>query len=417
MNRRVCVWIGSLVGAAVVGGSATAASAATLVVPPAVVAAQSAPAISPSAMAAIDTFVKAQLADLQGNDPGRQRDAHKLMLAACPRPNANLPTTAYYDAYAKSLSTQAMPLLSATASSLRFKVATGVVVEQVAAIGPSAQSIPVVQQLLNDPSPAVALWGTKAAKPLVQLLIGRTGGPGTGATLFKALVDTVEAHKASDFDGFIADGAYSALLVDPSAVTALAALPPARAADLLKPLYDPVLDLLAVRTKHYDTRVVLQPDAEARVPSFLSRNYATLPKAQQERSFQALLNLVAAAGQRAPLIRTTDPATLKALRLTVINSAQALNVMFSIVVGRPQSAPLANVTGLVLAAPADQIAAQTAKAYAEVTAAVQVQSFVKAPPPLPTIAPPPPPATPIKPPTPNAGGPAPGGAMPPPTGG
>ena len=409
MNRCRSVGIASVLGFAAAGlgvdataarGQAAPAAAGPAWIPVATLAAAQKATNATPFRPQIKAFIDSHVAGLQSANLVAQRAARDALRAGCPRGrNGTLITTSYYSNYAGLLATAAGPLLAPT-QKLPLRVSLGVVVADVAENGSSLLLVPVVETMLADPSAAVSLYGAKAAQPLVTALVLQPGGPGAGASLFKGLVDAVADPRHKEFSGYIAAEAYRALLVEPGVHQGMAA-------NALIPLYDPILDLVAVRTKQYADGVVPVPEAEQLMPTWISRDFATLPDDKQKRRcLQALLNLIDAAGGRAPLVPKSENLELRSLLNVVTRSAQAIDVMFDKVAGRPGT-PLANLARLSISSSGDQIAAQSALAYTNLTtASPAVAAMLVKPPTLPPMSPPPPPSSPSMSP---GGGPAAGG--------
>ena len=268
MNRRVCVWAGSIVGAAVcgwaLGGGTALAQAIPPVAAPPPIPTGSVPTpvrtawANPNlaqARAAISPFMAAQLGTIgsAGATATNQTAARLSLILACTRGNT---TAAYYQAYATEWAQQAGPILKNPATPVRVKIDVGVVTASVAATtNGSTLLTPIIDQLLSDPNPAVADWGMKAARPVIITLLAQSGGPGT-STLIGDVVKSATDH-ARDLSGVVAEDAYQALVITAPAAAFGAAAPPP-----LTPLFDPVLKLLAVRTKRYAAGLVPAPDAE-----------------------------------------------------------------------------------------------------------------------------------------------------------
>ncbi len=376
MNRRLCLRIGSVLGCvlcwqATGGESATAAAVSPpgvpMVVPPptplppVVTAGTLASAITP----AVHAFVTAQVANLQSTQGPVVTAARTALGANCPRGGS----ATFRTVYTTELNAVALALLSNPATPLPVKVNLGVVMTQVGTNANTVQMDRAIEALLADRSDGAALAGIHAARPLVVTLITQAGGPGK-TTLFAAVVGAVKAHPTGNFAGFIAVDAYRTLVVKPDNVQGLAI---ALVRQKLPPLYDPVMDLLAVRTAQYAKGVVPDPEAEAIVPTFLTRDFTPAPPAaaplmtvrQQQRAVQSMVDLLSAIGQRAAPV--TDRVVLGQLRDTVKVAAGALNVMSN----QPNLFSGASGLGLVVTGPAMAQACSAVPA----TATIPFKSF------------------------------------------
>ena len=325
MNRRACVWIGSVLGCALswrAAGFGMTSPALGQVAPAATAALtplQTATTVSPAQQSGvIGKFVADQVEQLGSPVPATVTAARAAMIAAVPR--APLPTASYRSAFAAELSAATVKAMSAAATPLSVKVNLGVIVSAVATNSQAVELVPAVHALLIDRQDAVALWGCKAAKPLVIALIQQPS-VATRTPLFGDVVASVKTHGRSGLAGFLATEAYRALVVNVFNVPGVDSknVPP-----LLKPLYDPVLDLLAVRTQMYADGIVPAPDAEVNVPTFLTTPGVPTTQKQRDRAVQELVDLLDWAGQRAQTV--TDPVVLGQLRATLQNAAGALDV-------------------------------------------------------------------------------------------
>ena len=397
MNRRVCVWIGSILGVTLYcngGGTATPArgqtpppagaavptAAVPAFVPPpvpaAIVAAQAVASADPTATLAINTAIKANVAALTGTNALAARGAKALLVNMCP--HATQVTSWYSNAYSTALAAQVAPVLAH--STLTKRIEIGVVVTGVANNSQSAALVPAVQSLLADPDVSVAICGAKAAKPLVVSLAVAPNVP-VLTTLASAVVKSFKDHQATDKYGSLAFYAYDAVAVSPSGVPGLG---PKQALPLLQPLVDPVLDLLELRLKLFSIGLVPAPEAEANAPSLLSGSASAglLTPKQTSRAEQDLMDLFDFGGQRAPFLMPGHDLT--ALRITIRNAAQALNVFAGAKLALPASA--LNAPGLA----GPQINAITVAGFA--SASLAIPTLTKPPTlPPPTNLPPPPP--------------------------
>jgi hypothetical protein len=339
---------------------------------------------SPNAVV-ISGFIATQLGQLTAaGDPAAQKAARLALVAGSPRTSANGPTTtAYQSAYAKELCHQAQPLLLRTAP-LRVRLNLGVALGSITSNAPSYDFAPAVQQLMADPNSAVALWGLKAARPLVATAVIRLGGTGTDP-IFGAIVKSVQSHPPDGFAGALAVDAYRALVVNTQ--NPLPNISDDKATPLLKVLYDPVMDLLVYRTGQFKAGMVPSPDAEFSVPTFLSKDYENMAPATKDREVQVLLNWMDACGQRAVLVPNANRPLLRDIAGTVKRFASALTVMYRVGDAthpkQDNAVPLDKVASLDLTATGTSIAAATATAFPALSA--RFPQLVK-PPTLPPVA-------------------------------
>jgi hypothetical protein len=167
----------------------------------------------------------------------------------------------------------------------------------------------LVVAIIGDKEPCVALWGIKAARPLIKVILQLPGGaqpailshPTVGA-----IIDAVKRTGNSDVSGILVTDAYGALIVKD-----IPGLTQPQVNLLLSPLVGPVLDVLEFRLKQLKEGVlpasggklagVQSPGAEKDIGTFLSTNYDKTSPANQKRIIQDLVNLLTFIGDRAVL--------------------------------------------------------------------------------------------------------------------
>jgi hypothetical protein len=321
----------------------------------------------------IGTFVAAQVAALSSPDGPTVSSARATLVAGCPRSAS----AAYHNAYAAEVTTAVLKALSNAGTPLPVKVNLGVVIERVATNSQATQVQPAVLKLLADRSDAVAYWGCKAARPLVLTVVLQPGFSGK-SPLFAAIVASVKEHADSGMAGYIAVEAYRALVVNPNVVPGM---PASTVWPLLRPLYNPVLDLLELRINLLAKGMLPSPDAEVGVPTFLSKA-GQYTEAQKARAVQDLVNLLDEAGQRVQSV--TAAQQLAELRPTLENAASALDVFSG-------TSLLSKIYHMSPGTDAPGIAALCQTVYA--TMQLQFKDLKK-PPTLPPLPPPPPAAAP-----------------------
>ena len=384
MNRRVCVWIGSVLGCLL--GSATAgiyaAPAVGQATPPVTPVATVPPAVQSAADASVSTaartirdFMVTQVAALQSGNRAVVTAARVALLANCPR--TALPSPSYRTEYGRQFAAAAGPLLVPT-SPLAVRINIGVVTAELATVTPPSQLEPLAAKLLADRSDAVVLQGVHAAKPMVIDLITRPGGPGR-SPLFGEIVAAVRAHPAGGFAGPIAVDAYKALIVNPTGPQAGGGGGAANAGNAgitltqVKPLIDPVLDLFETRIKSYANGIPPEPGAEAIAPTFFTSKFATpgyLTVTQKQRVVVDLIDLIDAIGQRVAPV--TDLAELTGIRSAVEYSSSGLNVLCDATL----------LPHLPLAVPGPTLATLCQAAYGQVTIGFSPIPTAKDPTPL-----------------------------------
>jgi len=209
MNRRLCVWVGSILGsfslASITAGQAAAPAAAGTVIPPAaLIAASEAPYAS-----AINSFIQEQLVALSGSDFAAQTAAREKLKAALARGDSS----AYYSTFAKDWCTACAAILAKNPP-VGVRLNIGIVSSTLADNGRTLDAQPIIMQLLNDREPCVVLWGIKATRPLVQVLVqSQPAKTVADSPLLSAIVTAVKNCGKSDVSGFATTDAYSALAV------------------------------------------------------------------------------------------------------------------------------------------------------------------------------------------------------------
>ena len=334
MNRRLCVWIGSVLGCvmcwyATGGETAAAASAVTPVAaPPTLMVVAPPPPLSPEIFNAAGTVTTANAAAIAAfvvrsvdalGTPASAAAARAGLIAACPRGSS----TDFHDVYTAALNKAVLAAIGRGAS-MPAKINFGVVMTTVGTAANTSGMEPAVDALLGDRNDGVVLAGIHAAQPLVVTLITQPSGPGN-TKVFAAVVNAVKTHALGDFAGFIATDAYRTLVVKPDNVPNIGAN---AVRPLLKPLYTPVMNLLAARLATYAKSYPPSPNAEAIVPTFFTRDYTTAgywTGPQKARAAQELDDLISSIGQRAGAV--TDRTYLDQMRDTASVAAQGLDVI------------------------------------------------------------------------------------------
>jgi hypothetical protein len=201
--------------------------------------------------------------------PEAQRDARESLVAESlvdllpPKPSKTL----FLDEYCAQLARLLKPL--ATHADPRVRVNAAIVVARVAEIAKSPRLEGLVGDLLANEQPAaIALWGMKAAKPLIESSI-QVGQP---STLVARIVPAAQSHDV----GFVIPDAYRALIIDVEAMGGKVAL-------INKALTPELLKLFEHRAAKYDNSIPDDPDSEDVAIVHLTRAgvFDTLTAAQQ----------------------------------------------------------------------------------------------------------------------------------------
>jgi hypothetical protein len=386
MNRRFCVWVGSILGffslAAFTSGQdspvdssiAPAASAGSSIPP----AALAAPSEAPYA-AAINGFITEQLTALSGTDFPAQTAARDKLKGALTRGD----TPAYYSTFAKDWTAGCASIL-AKSPALGVRLNIAIVTATLADNGETLDALPIVIQLLNDREPCVELWAIKASRSLVQIL-AETQSPRTVSTspLLPAIVKAVKNCGKSDVSGFATADAYSALAVSIPGKTEAEMKP------LRTPLVRFVLDEVEFRISQHAAGLVQSPGAERYIATWLSGTYpdlATLPR-EQLRIVQLLVTLETYVGQRSDLYQYDKKATAQIHEmLKYVTSA------LKVIGGAPVGNRLDWLTSVPPAARPADIFAHTKELFGTMQLAFHE---LTPPPAIAVIAPPPPPPAPV----------------------
>lgn len=192
------------------------------------------------------SWVREQTTRLQDRDPAVQKRARQAILDQAARPGSPA-------AFIADLNSALSRLLKQ--KDVRWRVNAGVVAEEVAAKTGSPGLAPVAQEMMRDPSDAIALLGVKTAKYLVANTVLKPKDP-----LAPAIVGCVKLHPDS---GVIAEEAYAALTLKPNAASA------DPSAGAVKAVLPSLLDLIDIRLDLYGNGPPPSPGAELRAVLFL----------------------------------------------------------------------------------------------------------------------------------------------------
>jgi hypothetical protein len=243
----------------------------------------------------IDAFVKQQVARLaDSKDPAGVKRARELLEAQV----ATIATPSFLSLYATSLDANVAPL--SASKDLLTRLNAAIVVARVAARAQNPALQSSASKFMNDPSDAVALWGVKAAKSLIPVVLAMNGA--VPDVLSPGLINVVKRHW---FSGPIAYEAYDALRLNTGAAGAAgvggpgAAQPASDAA--VKAVVPHMLNLFTFRTELYAKGIPPQPTAEIAAAEFLNRTkvWPLLTEPQRAQFVQQIVSLITLAGQHA----------------------------------------------------------------------------------------------------------------------
>ena len=308
MNRRLCVWVVTILAGILVLSGQSFGQALPPVPTAGIPAGAQANAVeSASDALAIKKFVEDQFTFLAGSDPTQQSAARKSLIAQLGRGA----TQAYYSTFSQAWVKAAIANLGKNPPvpvRLNIAIVTATLTDNGMVLDPEQ----LVVMLVGDREPCVALWGLKAARPLIRVILPLPGGL-QGHKVVPAIVDAVKKNGTSDVAGFITTDAYAALVFKPIDFPNMTA---DQVKPLVAPLVGPILDILEFRLSQLQNGVpapggkltgVQSPGAEKDIGTFLSTNYPSTTTTNQKRIVQDLVNLLMFIGERAPLyINTKD---------------------------------------------------------------------------------------------------------------
>jgi hypothetical protein len=310
MNRRVCVCVGLIVWSRLIADVAfaqapAAAPAAEQTSIP--VEYKNTPDATPF-RAKIRQFIDGQLDKMSSEDSAVLKAARDKLISESAAAGSS---SSFFDVYTQELNLAVVALLGKDPTPrLRIRLNLAVMIEAVAQNAKTDQVEDAVIKLINDPSDVVALWGMKAARPVVAaMLAGPTPDPKDKLVL--AILPAVKLHAKA---GYVAAEAYPALIPGNVNATTLAII------------LDPLIDVLKFRTTLYVTGIPDDPEAETSVASFLASRpiRVTMNPQQEQQIMQALVDLISVAGQQA---QTAAKADLEQINTTLLFVAQGLSII------------------------------------------------------------------------------------------
>jgi hypothetical protein len=225
---------------------------------------------SPAMFAAqIQSLIDSTAAGLASDDPITQQNARLNLINECQNHTGAPASPQYQAVYATGVNKALLQLLKDKGGkNVRLRVNAGVSAADVASRvfhdgGDASKLAPMVQELLADKQTAVALWGIKAAKPVIASTIENAGNP---TSISKLIVKIMPVHGGS---GAVVEEAYSTLTLE--RLTDRLKLNPALNFDqAIVAIVPDLLDLIAWRAEQYQNGNPPSPQAERVVPVFLS---------------------------------------------------------------------------------------------------------------------------------------------------
>ncbi|MDB5290714.1 MAG: hypothetical protein JWL69_1955 [Phycisphaerales bacterium] len=262
----------------------------------------------------IDQYIAGQVKSLASDDPKAQKGARESLANEVGSPTVS---SSFLDEYADSLNIAVLPLVDGKSKSdVHVRLSAAIAVARVAAKAGNNRLSPAALALVQDKSPAVALWGIKAAKYILPSMIIGLQNP---APMGQAIVDAVKTHST----GAVAEEAYNALLLQPD---------PNKHDDLrgyndavLKPYLAQPLALFEYRVKLYEDFVPPQPVADALGCKFfvMARVWQAQASPQQAQSLQLMLDLLKGAAKQK---QTADAAVATELTEVIRQTGGAFEV-------------------------------------------------------------------------------------------
>jgi hypothetical protein len=357
-SRLVCGWVLAL--CAVAGVAGLDAGPALAQVPAQATAQRTSTSPDQRILA---EFLDAQLARLVSAQPTERTAAREAIIALVAPALANqpAPTAQFFDTYANLLN-QRLIALTSEEIPVQVRLNAAIVASRVAEQAQNARLSPVVVQLIDDRNEGVVLWGLRASRFVMPGVL-------TSPILANqnALIPAIDrAQQRYSANGLISIGCYEALTwPDRRTVN------PQQYQQVVQYVLPPIQDILQRRVAMYERGVPPEPVAERMATAFLAEAAAWSAQnpQQQERTVQAMVNLISYAAQRATGAQALARAELTEI---VARTAQALWVIGQSI-GAPQLQQAVNVASRVGPATPN---AQLLEAVREIyPAVVSIQRF------------------------------------------
>ena len=322
----------------------------------------------------IDAFVKQQVERL--NDTKTTRAIHEARIQLESQAPGNA-SASYLQVYAASLNANILPL--ASSKELMTRLNAAIVVAHVAERARNAELAPAAAKFMADSQDPVALWGVKAAKFIIPVLLNTNGAQDPLTPNLLAVV------KKNWFSGAIAYEAYDALRLNtnspgagPAAVGPGAAAPPANAA-AIKAAVSSMLGLMTFRAELYAKGVPPQPIAETLPIEFLTRSrvWPSLSAAQQGQVLQQTVNIISFAGQHCGVVGADAVAPLATMLQTAGSGVQLIGQATG---DAPTTDAGKQLRSIGISTGGGAISTITSAAVAAVTGSPKWKTVLKAPP-------------------------------------
>ena len=252
----------------------------------------------------IDDFVNTNAKKMASEDPKEQGDARDALIGGAVvtgNPAAGqVPSPAYFDAYTQSVDKAVTPL--AANPDMRVRLNAAIVIARVAEKANNDRLATAAIKFMNDKQPAVALWGVKAARPMLPAVLSLAGGQ---KPLAPALAQTVQRHALLSS---IISEVYEALTLN------LFNLPSGQrpAPATIKGAIPVMLRVFRMRVDGYTGGLPVDPSVDNIPAEWLSFQpvWSQMTPAQQLETVQAISDLLGLLGQHAEVMSGDERAPL-----------------------------------------------------------------------------------------------------------
>jgi hypothetical protein len=207
----------------------------------------------------IDQFINKQLTTLKAGGEGTKDARESLSLAATTTGASPSFLQVYSSALAADMAAQGV----VAAPDVRVRLNAAIVVFRVALASGNPALANLATTLAQDKSEAVAIWGVKAAQPLLPAILTSAGNPKNLAT---AVINAAKTQVDSEL---IPEDAYNALTLFTMSESAKGKVSPAA----FKGYLQYPLDLLAFRVSLYQNSIPKNPRADGMGTGYLAGNY------------------------------------------------------------------------------------------------------------------------------------------------
>jgi len=230
----------------------------------------------------IDQFINKQLETLKAGGEGLKEAREALAQAA----TANGATPSFLQVYSSALAADMAAQGLTAAPDVRVRLNAAIVVDRVAIASSNPALADLATAFAQDKSEAVAIWGVKAAQPIIPAILSSNGNPQGLAT---AVIAAVKAQADSEL---IPEDAYNALTLLSMNESARSKIGGAT----LKTYVQNPLDLLDYRVGLYQTAIPKNPNADGLGTGFLAGKYGWNVMSVKQQAQTATLMVTLANG-------------------------------------------------------------------------------------------------------------------------